>query len=87
MNRIESLCHFFGWQGGTIHQISDITGVDSTILLNGEIQDKSGMSANNGWFLHRTCSSEHRIAKSREYHGDSDFWLSAAEAGKIPFND
>ena len=80
MTRLDSYLHYFGLQGGTIHQISDMTGVPVSILLDGEIQDKSGQSECAGWWTHRTCSKEFRVHKSHEYHGDSDYWVSVAES-------
>ena len=80
MNRLDSYLHFFGLQGGTIHQISDKTGIDQSILLNGDICDESSQSSTTGWFLHRTCSKEYRTHKSKEYYGDTDFWLSVADS-------
>jgi len=86
MNRTKALMHYFGWQGGTIHQLSDITGVDSNDLLYGE-PNQHILDTSLGWYENRTCCLEHRLASVEKYRGNTAFWIGAATAGKQEFDN
>lgn len=81
MNRTQALCKALGWQGGTIHQVSQETGVSVEELLYGEVEDKSLASEyTGGWFAGRTCSLEHnRKVNFPQNKGNRDFWIGVAE--------
>jgi len=85
-NRTESLLHFFGWQGGTIHQLSEVTGVDSNSLLYDE-PNQNILDTSLGWYENRTCNLAHRLSSVEKYRGNTAFWLGAATAGKENFNN
>jgi hypothetical protein len=74
--RTKALCHFFGWQGGTIHQLAKACGCDVQILLYSPLMDGSRLG--HGFSAMRTCELDWRrdvLAKSN--HGDWPFWRDA----------
>lgn len=78
ITRTEALMLAFGWKGGTIHQIAEVTGCDSTELLYTEDigwnQDHQA-----GWFAYRTCSLEHnQTVIYPSVKGNVQFWLGVA---------
>ena len=81
MTRTEALCKAFGWQGGTIHQLSEETGCDVAALLYGEPSYR-GLASDytGGWFAGRTCSLQHNLERNfPRYKGNLDFWIGVAE--------
>lgn len=81
MNRTQALCKAFGWQGGTIHQVSEETGCDVSAILNHKPTNTYlGSVFSNGWFAGRTCSIEHnKSVNFPKYRGNIDFWIGVAE--------
>lgn len=67
--KFEALAYFFGWQGGTIHQLEQETGC-SDIFNRALDLDKL-----NGFSAVRTCSKEFRVSVlAKQYIGDWNFW-------------
>lgn len=74
--RFEALCYFFGWQGGTVHQLAHETGCED-ILYRDIIEDKSG----HGFFAVRTCEREHRVnVLAPKEKNQWMFWSGVIEA-------
>ena len=77
--RSKNLFRFFGWQGGTIHQVAKETGVDINTLLYGEPTE----SYLNSKYSHGACASETCALKFRlelvdQAKGNKDFWIGVA---------
>ncbi len=79
----KNLYEFFGWKGGTIHQIVDATGVDADTLLSpaqeGVTKDASTKySAGGDW---KTCALQWRLdVLAPTYRGDADYWLGVRDS-------
>ncbi len=86
MTRTEALCKALGWQGGTIHQVSEETGCTTSDLLYGKpAQTHLTSDYTGGWFAGRTSSLEHNRTKVfPKYKGNLDFWLGIADGLKQP---
>lgn len=72
------IMHALGWQGGTIHQVEQETGLKSNELWFGDITDKGHGDCDSarGWLAVRTCSLEHnRKVNWPRYRGNLNFWL------------
>lgn len=69
--RARALYYYFGWQGGTIHQLAKATGVDSqTILYSGHDGKLS-----DGFSAVRTCDRDWRRDRLAPKHqGDWGYW-------------
>lgn len=81
-DRMKAYCKAFGWQGGTIHQVSEETGVSVQNLLYAEAPKNPSLTSDYclGWFAGRTCSTEHNKAVNfPKYKGNVDFWIGVAE--------
>jgi hypothetical protein len=78
VTRTMALCIAFGWQGGTIHQLADVTGCSANELLYSPCQRyTSDWSA--GWCAYRTCSIEYNQNNlHNENKGNLQFWLGVA---------
>ena len=77
VTRTAALIQAFGWQGGTIHQLAEETGVGVQELLYGAFTDHNYLTSDysNGWFAGRTCTVEHNIANVfPKYRGNVSFW-------------
>lgn len=86
ITRTEALCKALGWQGGTIHQVSQEIGVDTQTILYGKPTLGEGLNTpySHGWFAGRTCSVEHNKANIFPLRkGDADFWLGVADGLRI----
>lgn len=80
ITRTEALMAAFGWKGGTIHQIAEVTGCDSTELLYAEDAEWN-QDHKAGWFAYRTCSLEHnQTVIYPNVKGNVQFWLGVAAA-------
>ena len=67
-----------GWQGGTIHQVSDEIGVPVEVLLYGKPSSTLGSNCDymKGQYAFSTCSKEWvRERLLPMYKGNADFWL------------
>jgi hypothetical protein len=84
MNRTQALCLILGWQGGTVHQVSQAIGVSVLDIIYGTpTSTQLASDYCGGWFAARTCTLEHlRANVFAQQRGNKDFWLGAAE-GKI----
>lgn len=70
-NRVTALLHYFGWQGGTIHQLASETGVDAQTLLHG----KAARPNLDGFSAIRTCDKAWRVERLAPKHkGDWPYW-------------
>ena len=81
MTRLDAFCKAFGWQGGTIHQVAEMTGCKADDLLTGKAADETIASAYaRGWFAGRTCSIEfNKLNNFPAHRGVLDFWLGVAD--------
>lgn len=78
ITRTEALMRAFGWQGGTIHQISEETGCDAHDLIYGKSEEYA-LDNKLGWFAYKTCTLEHNQKQhTRQYRGNLQFWLGVA---------
>lgn len=78
VTRTEALMLAFGWQGGTIHQIAEVTGCDAHDLIYKSAIEYSNEHA-AGWFAYQTNTLEfnqQNITPKRK--GDLQFWLGVA---------
>ena len=70
--RTRALLYYFGWQGGTIHQLAEATGVNTQTLLYGD----DGL-ATEGFSAIRTCDVDWRVSKLAPQHqNDWPYWQS-----------
>ena len=79
MNRTLNLLHAFGFQGGKIHQVAELTGCDAFDLLHAEPLpwDTDRMC---GWFTYRTNGMEfNRSNTTSAKQGNVQFWIGVAE--------
>ena len=79
MNRTTNLLNAFGFQGGTIHQVAELTGCDAFDLLYVETMPYE-FHRRDGWFAYRTNEREFnkkRITPTRQ--GNVQFWIGVAE--------
>ncbi len=83
--RMKNLLAYFGWQGGTIHQLEAETGVDGDVLLHGKpsatwlASDYSLGSA-----ALETCTKEWRVdVLAGGRRGYADYWLGVADAMSV----
>lgn len=72
--RVRALLYYFGWQGGTIHQLAEATGVEArTLLYSNEIGPLSG-----GFSAIRTCERDWRVERlAPQAQGDWPYWRDA----------
>lgn len=70
--RARALYYFFGWQGGTVHQLAAATGLTAADILHRPYGDgRTG----DGFSAVRTCSADWRRDKLAPQHqGDWAFW-------------
>jgi hypothetical protein len=72
--RIRALFYFFGWQGGTIHQLAEATGLPVQTILEAEIISP----IDGGFSAIRTCDRAWRIERlAPKAKGDWHFYSSA----------
>jgi len=78
------LMHAIGWQGGTVHQVAEHTGLPVPDILSlHKHEPYSGLnsSACSGWTSVRTCSLEWNQERIfPKYHGNIDFWSGVLQA-------
>lgn len=79
MNRTTNLLNAFGFQGGTIHQIAELTGCDAFDLLHAETTPYE-FHRQSGWFAYRTNGRDFNQKKiTPKELGNVQFWLGVAE--------
>ncbi len=76
MTRLEAWCKAFGWQGGTIHQVEEITGCGVAALTGVETQTAS-KSYENGFVVAKSNQVEEAVATGL-FNGNLQFWLGVA---------
>lgn len=81
LTRTELLMLAFGWQGGTVHQICEVVGLDTTDFLYSVVA-LSGLDYSRGWFCYRTNSLEFIKEKNviEREKGNLEFWLGVVDA-------
>ena len=79
ITRTEALMRAFGWQGGTIHQLAQVTGCDAHDLIYAEAIECNGNYC-MGWCTYRTNTLRYNIYQKlmKSYHGNLQFWLGVA---------
>jgi hypothetical protein len=71
-DRARALYYYFGWQGGTIHQLAKATGCSADILLSAPFTKTDG-----GFSAVRTCDCDWRVNVLAPRHkGDWPYWSS-----------
>ena len=74
----ELLCLALGWQGGTVHQVAEATGLTAAQIINTD-RMKEGESHGNGFSAVRTCSLEfNRTVNFPARQGNLSFWMGVA---------
>lgn len=76
-DRADALYYFFGWQGGTIHQLSRATGLEAFDLLYKEMAPSGALASaeSMGWTSVRTCERDWRRDRLGPQHqGDWPYW-------------
>lgn len=70
--RVEPLYYFFGWQGGTVHQLAAATGCTVETILSAP---HGGGALSGGFSAVRTCDRDWRADRLAPQHqGDWPFW-------------
>lgn len=84
--RSVNLFKFLGWVGGTIHQISDKTGVQVETLLYGDCSNKSTLSHYAmGFKALKFCTLSERLKLAQLHKGHNEFWIGVATSdGSVP---
>lgn len=78
------LMKYLGWQGGTIHQVVQATGITANTLWDEEpAENHTGSDACAGWFAARTCGLLARQDLALRYYQNVDFWLGVAQTWKL----
>jgi len=76
--RVEALLYYFGWQGGTIHQLATETGLSVDILLYGPLLSSNDTSLSGGFSAIRTCDKDWRVNVLAPKHvGDWKYYADA----------
>ena len=82
MNRTINLLNAFGFQGGTIHQVAELTGCDAFDLLHTDpfVYD---IDYAKGWFAYRTNSRDFNKEHIKpKYLGNVQFWLGVVSGAE-----
>ena len=73
--RTRALMFFFGWHGGTVHQLAGATGVDVQTLLYAPL---TGAPLTGGFSAIRTCSADWRVERlAPQNQNNWPFWRDA----------
>ena len=82
--RSTNLFRYFGWTGGTIHQVAQETGVDVQSLLYGEPSAAHMNSKySNGACASETCGLAYRAELAKSVKGDRDYWIGVANSRPV----
>ncbi|AUR87610.1 hypothetical protein NVP1101O_199 [Vibrio phage 1.101.O._10N.261.45.C6] len=89
MTNTEKFLELLGYKGGTIHQVSKVTGLTLDQILNLHTIPYTSYKTTSqitGSVMF-TCSGIYiRETMSPEYRGDTDFWKAAIDSLKLkPF--
>ena len=88
-NNTQSLYSLLHWQGGTIHQVSDVLDVPTETLLYGMPSNTRGAATPFmlGQWAFSSCSTEYiRNILLKSYRGNADFWLGYMRASTLKDN-
>ena len=77
MNRTEALLAAFGYQGGTVWQLEELTGCEANDLIYAD-QNEYSMDHKKGWCSYRTCSCVFNSTQIEAWKGNLQFWLGVA---------
>lgn len=77
--RAKAIYAYFGWQqGGTVHQLSDATGLSvSDILRSEQVTDNPPLGSyhSEGFSAVRTCDKVYRVMHlAPKYNGNLEYW-------------
>lgn len=82
--RASNLIRFFGWQGGTIHQVSEETGISVSDLLYKDVPasraELSWHDFESGAMCSETCTTAYRLERAKYWKGNLSFWLGVAQS-------
>ncbi len=80
--RLANLLAYFGWQGGTIHQLERETGVDASTLLHApNLCQHIADDYSKGASALETCSKDWRVTRlAPQYKGNAAYWVGVAHA-------
>lgn len=79
----ELLCLCLGWQGGTVHQVAEATGLTTSQIIDTDrkLEYINDIPTSGGWMAIRTCSPEYRASKLFPVNqGNLAFWMGCAQA-------
>ena len=75
--RFEAICYYFGYQGGTIHQLNADTGVDVHAIP----LDVAGVSVDDGGTDVKNSNERRRKHFwAPLFHGNADYWAGVINA-------
>lgn len=76
--RTRALLYYFGWQGGTIHQLAKETGVAASDLLYKNESYPDPVIPLAGFSAIRTCDKDWRVNRLAPNHkGEWPYWRDA----------
>ena len=78
--RMQALLYYFGWNGGTIHQIAKETGLETQKILYADHSSSAAEPSilSDGFSAIRTCDKQWRVEKLAPKHqGDWPYWRDA----------
>ncbi len=78
--RSELLFKYFGWQGGTIHQLAEETGVDTNTLLYGVPASPRSNFYAQGQLAAACVGPIGKAALAKAANGNVEFWLGVSNA-------
>lgn len=81
VERTINLLHYFGWQGGTIHQLAEETGVSVNTLLYDQPHE-CGINSkySHGACANETCNLAMRLELAKKVQGNREYWIGVATA-------
>lgn len=89
--RTKALLYYFGWQGGTVHQLADETGLTTDQILYDRPNVPEGILSEYGagFCTVRTCTCDWRVkTMAPRKKGILDFWLGVMDGyfitGELP---
>lgn len=82
MNITLALMKALGWQGGTVHQLAQETGLDVSDIIAGIPKDLHNVYSDyvEGWYTIKVCPPESRGRRFSANKGKRDFWRGVIEA-------
>lgn len=83
--RMTNLLTYFGWQGGTIHQLEQETGVDAATLLHApNMCQHIADEYSKGAAALETCGRDWRVKRlAPKYKGNAAYWIGVAHALRV----